>query len=77
MTVKQLIEVLQKVEDQDMRVMISGYERGFNELETTANNVQDIALGVNEEWYYGSHEIAEDVQRSNLDKYKIVKAIIL
>ena len=75
MTVRQLIEVLQKVDDKDTRIMVSGYEGGFNDLETQANSIQDMMLDVNEEWYYGSHEIVDPFR--DLDEYQIVKAIIL
>jgi hypothetical protein len=75
MTVRQLIEVLQKVEDQDLRIMVSGYEGGFNDLETQANNIRFMTLDVNNKWYYGSHEIATTFD--DIDKYQIVKAIIL
>jgi hypothetical protein len=77
MTVKELIEVLQTVEDQDTRIMVGGYEGGYNELITQANNIQDIALNVNAEWYYGAHEKVDVVYGGDLDKYQIVKAIIL
>ena len=75
MTVKQLIEELSKIEDQDLRVMTSGYEKGFDDLETKANNIQLMALDVYTEWYYGKHELAQDTD--HLDKFQIVKAIIL
>lgn len=75
MTVKQLIEVLQKVDDQDMRIMVGGYEGGFNDLETSANNIQNMMLDVNTEWYYGKHEIVDTID--DLDNYQIIRAIIL
>jgi len=75
MTVRQLIEVLQNVQDQDTIIMVPGYEGGFNELVTQANNIQFMALDMYTEWYYGSHEIAS--RFDDKDKYQIVKAIIL
>jgi hypothetical protein len=76
MTVKQLIQELSKIEDQDLRVMTSGYEGGFNDLETISNPIH-IALDVNTEWYYGKHEFVDNLYNAPNDKYQIVKAIIL
>jgi hypothetical protein len=75
MTVRQLIEVLQKVEDQDLRIMVSGYEGGFNDLETQANNIRFMTLDVNNKWYYGSHEVVTRFDTGF--EHQIVKAIIL
>jgi len=77
MTVKQLIEELSKIEDQDLRVMTSGYEGGFNDLETKTNNIQFMALDVNDEWYYGKHEPVDNLYDAPSSNYQIVKAIIL
>jgi hypothetical protein len=77
MTVKQLIEELSKIEDQDLRVMTSGYEGGFNDLETKTNNIQFMALDVNDEWYYGKHEPVDNLYDAPNSNYQIVKAIIL
>jgi hypothetical protein len=77
MTVKQLIEELSKIEDQDLRVMTSGYEGGFNDLETKTNNIQFMALDVNDEWYYGKHEPVDNLYDTPNSNYQIVKAIIL
>jgi len=75
MTVKQLIEALSKIEDQEAWVMTSGYEGGYNDVMNINPAPIDMALDVNEQWYYGSHEKAEDI--NHLDKFQIVKAIIL
>jgi hypothetical protein len=75
MTVKQLIEQLSTIEDQDARVMTSGYEGGFDDVENLNLEPVDMALNVNDEWYYGAHEVAED--RYHLDKFQVVKAIII
>jgi hypothetical protein len=75
MTVKELIESLSKIEDQEAIVMTKGYERGFDDIKNLNLELIDMALNVNDEWYYGAHEIAED--RYHLDKFQVVKAIIL
>jgi hypothetical protein len=83
MTVRELIESLSKIEDQDIRVMVKGYEGGYNDI-VIGNGIDnntpatiDMALDVNEEWYYGTHERAEDVYGVTNSKYHIVKLIIL
>ena len=76
MTVKQLIQELSKIEDQDLRVMTSGYEGGFNDLETISNPTH-MALDVNDEWYYGKHEPVDNLYDAPNSNYQIVKAIIL
>lgn len=77
MTIKQLIEELQKIEDQNILVMTSGYEGGFNDVTFIVLPIYNMALNVNTEWYYGDHEKAGDIMEEDKDKYQIVKAIIL
>ena len=84
MTVRQLIESLSTIEDQDVRVMVRGYEGGVNDMvigNSTDNNntpaIQYVALDVNTEWYYGRHERVDDMYDATSSQYHIVKAIIL
>jgi hypothetical protein len=77
MTVKQLIEKLSTIEDQEAWVMTSGYEGGYNDVENINPSPIDMALDVNEEWYNGKHEKAEDVYGVANSRYQIVKAIII
>ena len=84
MTVKQLIKILSKIEDQDIKVMVRGYEGGVNDMvigNSTDNNntpaIQYVALDVNTEWYYGAHERVDDMYDATSSQYHIVKAIIL
>jgi hypothetical protein len=84
MTVRELIESLSKVEDQDLRVMVRGYEGGVDDIvigNSIDNNITPaiihVALGVNTEWYYGKHERVDDMYGSPNSNYHIVKAIIL
>ena len=81
MTIKQLIESLSKIEDQEIKVMVRGYEGGVNDIvigngiDNDTPAIVNVALNVNDKWYYGRHEV------QNFDhEYKgreIVKAIIL
>lgn len=76
MTVRELIEKLSQIENQETRVMINGYEGGVNDINNIASIV-DVVLDVNDEWYYGKHERVDDIYESTNSDYHIVKAIIL
>ena len=77
MTVKQLIEVLQKIEDQEVRVMVRGYEGGVDDIMDNTPAIIHVALDVNKEWYYGKHERVDDMYDATNSEYHIVKAIVL
>ena len=83
MTVRQLIESLSNIEDQDIRVMVRGYEGGVNDMvigngiDNNTPVIQYVALDVNTEWYYGRHERVDDMYGATSSQYHIVKAIIL
>ena len=84
MTVRELIESLSKVEDQDLRVMVRGYEGGVDDIvigNSIDNNITPaiihVALDVNTEWYYGAHERINDVYHEDREKYQVVKAVII
>ena len=75
MTVKQLIEILSSIEDQNTRVLVKGYEGGVEDISDNIPAIENIALDVNEEWYYGRHEI-HNFDHEYKDK-QIIQAIIL
>ena len=83
MTVKQLIQILSTIEDQETTVMVNGYEGGYNDIviangiDSSTPAIVEIALDVNDQWYYGRHERIEDVIVNARGEYNIVKAIIL
>ena len=77
MTIKELIEVLNKIEDQEVRVMVKGYEGGVNDIGNNTPGIIHIALDVNEEWYMGRHERVDDIDVNTNKEYHIVKAIVL
>lgn len=83
MTVKQLIEILSQIEDQETTVMVNGYEGGYNDIvigNGIGNNtpaIIQVALDVNDQWYYGRHEKIEDILIEAREDYTIVKAIVL
>lgn len=75
MTVKQLIEELSQIEDQEVLVMTRGYEDGVDDVGTSFSTIVNVALDVNDEWYYGSHEVVSE-HHTYTDK-TIVKAIVI
>ena len=83
MTVKQLIEMLSKIEDKEIRVMTKGYEGGYDDLvigngdQDNTPAIIDVALDVNQEWYYGRHERIGNIYHEDREKYEVVKAIII
>lgn len=77
MTVKQLIQELSQIEDQEARIIVNGYEGGYDDVSNINPVPIEIALDVNEEWYYGKHDKVEDIDRDKIKHYQIVNAIIL
>ena len=57
MNVGQLIEQLREL-DPTMMVVRAGYEGGVTEVDSV--NAIEVLLNVNEEWYYGEHEEADE-----------------
>jgi len=73
-----------QIEDQEVRVMVKGYEGGVDDIvigNSIDNNITPaiihVALDVNTEWYYGKHERVDDMYDATNSEYHIVKAIIL
>jgi hypothetical protein len=79
MTVKQLIEILSQIENQDLRVVTAGYEGGYDDIAFLDNTplVIDLALNVNPAWYYGNHERVSPENHQYGAEVKIVKAILI
>lgn len=75
MTVKELIESLSKIQDQETRVMVKGYEGGVDDIEDKIPAIVNVALNVNKEWWNGSHEVVSS-NHTYTDK-EIVRAIVL
>ena len=75
MTVRELIERLNTIEDQE--VMVRGYEGGVDDIMNATPDIIHIALDVNDEWYYGKHERVDEMYDATNSEYHIVKAIIL
>jgi len=72
MEVSELINFLSKF-DPSTRVMVKGYERGYDDLKDVKE--KDVVLNVNDEWWYGKHEVLEKVSKGN--NKESIKTIIL
>jgi len=73
MKVGQLIEQLKNY-PQDLRVVVRGYEGGYNDVDTFEN--LKIVLDYHSAWYYGKHEDAstihnEEVKANAVDALQI------
>ncbi len=74
MTVKELQEALEKVEDKDMLVVTSASgEGGYDDVANLV--IIDIALNVHNNGYEGKHENVE--QWDVTEQHKKVKALLL
>jgi hypothetical protein len=67
MNVNQLIKRLQMYPP-DLRVVVSGYEGGYNDVGTFEN--LKIVLDYNKSWYYGKHEDVESLYGNNSELLK-------
>lgn len=65
MTVEELINELKQY-DPKLPILLSGYEGGVYEAHGECTRQVLVALDVNNEWFYGPHEI---VQESDADLY--------
>lgn len=72
MKVKDLIAVLQAY-DPDLMVVRSGYEGGLEEI--SHHSEETIALNVNAEWYYGTHELVDE--EAEYEGHKRIQAVYL
>lgn len=77
MKIKELIEKLKEF-DQELMVVISGYEGGVNEVDSTEEI--DIVLNVHDVSYYGNHqEVDSDYRKAQYpeSKYKYEQAVFI
>lgn len=65
MTVAQLIKELENY-PQDLPVVVSGYEGGYNDVDTFENI--NIVLDYHTAWYYGRHEDVGNIYKEDPKK---------
>lgn len=75
MTAGELIERLKEL-DPETRIFTQGYEGGLEEV-SNVGKISDILLNVNQEWYYGPHELTKSIPEDVRSKYETVKGVIL
>ena len=74
MKVKELIEKLSQL-DPELMVVVRGYEGGVDEV--SDYGLCDIELNVNDEWYYGKHEMLAEGDKPRNKDSTIVKGVRL
>jgi hypothetical protein len=74
MKVKELIETLSQL-DPELMVVVAGYEGGVDEMDKY--ELCDIELNVNDEWYYGKHEVLSNKDKPENKDSTIVKGVQL
>lgn len=75
MTVQELITHLQQL-NPNARVFKDGYEGAYNDVQTVSAEVE-MALDVHSEWWYGNHELVDELDKEQLKDKIIVKGIII
>ena len=73
MTVHELTQLLAEY-PADMRVMVDGYEDGFDDIEPYRVSVREIRLDVGSKWWEGRHRDADDTRNKDGE---IVNALVL
>ncbi len=75
MTIRQLIKILSQFQDQNLEVMVKGYDLGVDNISNNITDIVNVALNVNQQLYRGSHEVVSE-DHTYTDK-QIIKAIVL
>ena len=76
MTVSELIETL-KAHPGDLRVVVNGYEEGFDDLSPGQISVQRIALNTGINDWEGRHGEADDAPDTVGKPARVVEALLL
>jgi hypothetical protein len=74
MTIQELIDKLSK-HDPSLHVYIPGYEGGVNDVRSFEE--VEVFLNVNEDWWYGPHEINDRLILKDTSELKTQKGIFL
>ena len=74
MTIQELIDKLSKY-DPSLHVYIPGYEGGVDDVESLEE--VEVFLNVNDEWWYGPHEINDRLILKDTSELKTQKGIFL
>ena len=75
MTVQQLIALL-ATHPPDLRVVVNGYENGFDDIEPERVSVTRIELDIGEDWWDGRHTAAA-ARAADEHGGRVVAALVL
>ena len=73
MDTEELIRILQTCPP-DLRVVVSGYEEGYDDLERHLISVKEIRLDAGAKWWEGRHR---DVEDDRTEGGTVVNALVL
>lgn len=76
MTVSELIELLQEYPD-SLRVVVNGYEEGYDDLSPEQISVAKISLNMGTHHWEGQHGDPRDHAKETPEAAKIVEALVL
>ena len=77
MKIADLIRILQTY-PQDLRVVVDGYEDGYDDLDEALMRVREIRLGVGRNWWEGHHGDADFTPDTDVDTdCSVTKALVL
>ena len=75
MTVKELAELLEKYPD-DLRVVVNGYEDGYDDIAPERISVKKIQLDTKTHDWEGQHSGFYDSEKETTDNAEIVEALV-
>ena len=76
MTVDELIHLLERYPS-DLRVVVNGYEDGYDDVAAERISLQNIALGTGKYRWEGKHGDADGLARAGSGNAKVVEAVVL
>ena len=75
MTVKELTELLERYPD-DLRVVVNGYEDGYDDIAPERISVKKIQLDTKTHDWEGQHSGFYDSEKETTDNAEIVEALV-
>ena len=76
MTVRELIDLLERYPT-DMRVVVNGYEQGYDDLHPRQISVVNIALDTGVHEWEGRHGARDELSADRAEAITVVNALVL
>ena len=76
MTVEEMVELL-KGYPADLRVVVNGYEEGYDDVSPDRIFVRRIQLNTGDEWWQGRHGDADDSPKHPATNVNVVEAVVI